>query len=144
MGFQVGFSFFEGDDDVGGDEGGVVFHPFALAGEGAVGVLEGGGFLDEGDAPVVFLVLGVDDDGLAVGDEGAGHGVVIVVEAALCVLGAGGGHAGIFVDGEIFADPVPGGFDGRVVVGEAGVDHAFEARRRSWSRNCGACGGRRG
>src|SRR5258706_6081597 len=49
------------------DQRGVFFHPFFLAAATAVGFLQCLELVDQLDAPVVFVALGVDDGRLVVG-----------------------------------------------------------------------------
>src|SRR5271163_2069449 len=63
--FQIFHGVLERHGGVGGDEDGVVFHPFSLADETAIRLLQGGELIDEGNAPIMPAALRIDDDGLA-------------------------------------------------------------------------------
>src|SRR5271165_497524 len=69
MGLEVFHGIFQRHRNVGGDEDGIIFHPLALTHEAAVGALECGDAIDEGDAPIMTAALRVDDDGLAIDAE---------------------------------------------------------------------------
>ena len=69
----------------------------------------------------------IHDDRLTIGGQGFGHRVIVVKQTTFAGRRAGLGEAGVFIDGVVRADPAPGGFDARIVVGNAGVDHALEA-----------------
>lgn len=77
-------------------------------------------FFGELLAPVDDFAVGEFEEVDVGGVEGLGHGVVVVVFA----LGA---HAGVFVESVVLAEPLEGGLDAGVVLGEAGVDEAEEA-----------------
>src|SRR5260370_16262420 len=74
--------------------------------------------------PVVFHAVGVDHFIDPQEAQTFGHGVVIVVEAPLRV---GLGHAGVFIDGVVFLDPLVGFLNAWVILADAAVDHALDA-----------------
>ena len=71
-------------------------------------------------APIVRLAFRVDDRFITQGRERFGERVVVVVQALRA-------HAGVFVERVVLLNPFVGGFHARVVLLEAGVDHALEA-----------------
>src|SRR5262249_18481093 len=52
------------------------------------------------------------------------HGVIVIVKPLLTSIG---GHADVFFDAVVFANPLPRGLHARVVLVNAGINHALDA-----------------
>src|SRR5713101_1584933 len=107
------------------DQVGIAFHPLVLVVDpAAVGLLPLGEGLGDVGAPVVLFTVGVHDLVDAQSVQALGHGVVVIIEAA---MGVDLGHAGVGVHGVMFLNPLVSFLDARIVLGDAAIDHALDA-----------------
>src|SRR6185437_1676992 len=108
---------------VAGDKNGIVFHPVFHAEPTAVVALslnECGGNVG---TPIVFLAAGVFDLIDTERIETLGHRVIVIIQSPLT---AHLGHAGIGVHRVVFANPLVGFLDARIVLGDAAINQTFD------------------